>query len=146
MMEYKTIKNTVYIRIDKGEDIVQTILSVCKKENILGGYFQGIGACSTATISTYIPEQNDFIDHTISGMIEMISLMGNISTDDMDNPFQHSHAMFSYLKTDGEIAIAAGHLKEAQIGYTGEIVLTPAEEKIGRVFDPLAGIDVWKLS
>lgn len=145
-MEYKKIKDTVYIRIDKGENVVQTILSVCRKENIRGGYFQGIGACNTATISTYIPERNDFTDHTISGMIEMISLMGNISTDDTDNPFQHSHAVFSYLKENGEIAVAAGHLKEAQIGYTGEIVLAPAEEKIGRVFDTHAGIDVWKLS
>lgn len=145
-MEYKKIKDTVYIRVDKGENVVQTILSVCKKENIQGGYFQGIGACSTATISTYIPERNDFIDHAVSGMIEMISLMGNISTDDTDTPFQHSHAVFSYLKDNGEIAVVAGHLKEAQIGYTGEIVLTPADGKIGRVFDTRAGIDVWKLS
>ena len=145
-MDYKKTKNNIYIRVDKGESVVRTILSVCKKENIQGGYFQGIGACSTATISTYIPEQNDFIDHTVSGMIEMISLMGNISTDDTDKPFCHSHAVFSYLKDNGEIAVVAGHLKEAQIGYTGEIVLTPTEEKIGRVFDPLAGIDVWKLS
>ena len=145
-MEYKKIRNTVYIRVDKGENVVQTILSVCRKENIRGGYFQGIGACDTAAISTYIPERNDFVDHTISGMIEMISLMGNISIDDKDEPFQHSHAVFSYLKDNGEIAVAAGHLKEAQIGYTGEIVLTPAEEKIGRVFDSRAGIDVWKLS
>ena len=39
-MEYKKIKYNVYIRIDKGENVVQTILSVCKKENIQGGYFQ----------------------------------------------------------------------------------------------------------
>ena len=37
-------------------------------------------------------------------------------------------------------------LKDAQIGYTGEIVLTPSEEKISRIFDTRAGIDVWKLS
>lgn len=30
-MEYKKIRNTVYIKVDKGENIVQTILSVCKK-------------------------------------------------------------------------------------------------------------------
>ena len=146
MMEYKKMDHTVYIRIDKDETVVQTILSVCRKENIRGGHFQGIGACSTATIATYIPERNDFVDHTISGMIEMISLMGNISIDDKDEPFQHSHTVFSYLKDNGEIAVVAGHLKEAQIGYTGEIVLTPAEEKIGRVFDTRTGIDVWKLS
>lgn len=116
------------------------------KENIYGRYFQGIGACDTAVISTYIPEKNDFIDHTISGMIEMISLMGNISADDPNTPVQHSHAVFSYLKDNGEIAVAAGHLKDARVSCMGEIVLQTAEEGIGRMFDAGIGIDVWKLS
>lgn len=145
-MEYRKDKDTIYIRMDKGESVVQTILSICKKENIPGGHFQGIGACDTVTISTYIPEKNDFIDHTISGMIEMISLMGNISVDNLNTPFQHSHGVFSYLKDNGEIAVAAGHLKDARISYTGEIVLQIAEERIGRMFDAGVGIDVWSLS
>lgn len=145
-MDYKRGKNQICIRIDKGESVVQTILSVCKKENILGGYFQGIGACDAVTLSTYIPEKNDFIDHNISGMIEMISLMGDISVDDENTPYQHSHGVFSYLKENGEVAVIAGHLKEARIGYTGEILLQIAEERIGRMFDSNIGIDVWKLS
>lgn len=145
-MEYKKMKDSFYLRIDKNEKVVETIKGLCRREKIQAGYFQGIGACGTAVISTYIPEKEDFIDHTISGMIEMISLIGNVSTEDGGEPFLHSHAVFSYLKDNGEIAVVAGHLKEAEISYTGEIVLTPAEEKIGRMFDAKAGIDVWKLS
>lgn len=145
-MDYKKTKSCVYIRVDKGESVVETILSVCRKENLPGGHFQGIGACDKATLSTYIPEKNDFIDHTFTGMIEMISLMGNVSLDDVDNPVQHSHAVFSYLNDKGEIAVVAGHLKDARVSYTGEIVLQTAEEKIGRQFDADVGIDVWKLS
>lgn len=145
-MDYKKMKDTLYIRIDQGENVVEKILDVCEKENIQGGYFQGIGACSRVVVSTYLAEKQEFTDHTISGMIEMISLMGNISSDDEGKQYQHSHGVFSYLKEDGEMAVIAGHLKEAKIGYTGEIVLTPSEEKIGRMFDPNIGIDVWKLS
>lgn len=125
---------------------MQTILSVCKKEGVMGGCFQGIGACDLVTISTYIPEKRDFVDHTISGMIEMISLMGNISVDDNNIPFLHSHAVFSYLNQSGEIAITAGHLKEAKISYTGEIIITLTGDTIGRQFDTKTGIEVWKLS
>ena len=145
-MDYKKYKDTIYLRIDKGEEVVETIKKVCKKEHVEAGYFQGIGACGKAVLSTWIPEQEDFTHHTITGMLEMVSLMGNISTDKDGNSFSHSHAVFSYLKDTGEIAVAAGHLKEAEISYTGEIVLTPAEEKIERMFDAKAGIDVWKLS
>ena len=144
-MEYKKMKDNIYLRVDKGENVIKTIKEVCKKEGIYGGYFGGIGACSAATLSTYIPEQNDFIDHEISGMLEMVSLMGNITMDCDNQPFLHSHAVFSYLNQAGEIAVTAGHLKEAKIGYTGEIIITSAGDTIGRQFDENAGIEVWKL-
>ena len=144
-MEYKKMKDTIYLRVDKKENVTETIKEVCRKEGICGGYFQGIGACSTATRSTYIPEQNDFIDHEISGMLEMVSLMGNITMDCDNQPFLHSHAVFSYLDQAGETAVAAGHLKEAKINYTGEIIITPAGGTVGRQFDANAGIEVWRL-
>lgn len=139
------MKDTIYLSVDKGESVTETIKEVCKKEGIYGGCFQGIGACRTATLSTYIPEQNDFIDHEISGMLEMVSLMGNITMNCDKQPFLHSHAVFSYLNQAGEIAVTAGHLKEAKISYTGEIIITPAGDTIGRQFDANAGIEVWKL-
>ena len=144
-MEYKKMKDTIYLRVDKGENVTETIKEVCKKEGICGGYFQGIGACSTAVLSTYIPEQNDFIDHEISGMLEMVSLMGNVTMDCDSQPFLHSHAVFSYLNQAGKTTVTAGHLKEANISYTGEIIITPAGGTIGRQFDVNAGIEVWKL-
>ena len=74
-MEYKKENSTIYLRINRGENILETITKVCKKENVCGGYFQGIGACDTMALSSYIPEQNVFADHEFSGMLEMISLM-----------------------------------------------------------------------
>ena len=91
-MEYKKMKDSFYLRIDKNEKVVETIKGLCRREKIQAGCFQGIGACGTAVISTYIPEKEDFIDHTISGMIEMISLIGNVSTEDGGEPFLHHRA------------------------------------------------------
>lgn len=142
-MDYKKENDAIYIRIDKGEEVCQAITAVCQKEHIGGGAYQGIGACDQVTLSTYLPQRQAFVDHSLSGMLEMISLMGNVSSDERGKPFLHAHAVFSYLKDDGGIAVAAGHLKEARIGYTGEIVLRPAEARIDRAFDEGAGIDVW---
>lgn len=145
-MDYRKEKNAIYLRIDKGEEVIATIKKICEMERVGGGYFQGIGACSRAVLSTWIPEKQDFIHHTITGMLELVSLKGNISTDRNGKPFSHSHAVFSYLKDNGEVVVVAGHLEEAEISYTGEIILTPAETKIERTFDENAGIDVWKLA
>ena len=73
-MDYRKEQNVFYIRIDKGENVLDTIRAVCRKEQIGGGFFTGIGACDSAVLSTYLPEKADFIDHRITGMIEMVSL------------------------------------------------------------------------
>lgn len=145
-MEYKIVNNTIYLRIDKNEKVIETIEKVCEKEKIYGGYFQGIGACDKTILSTYLEDKKDFIDHTIKGMIEMISLSGNISKDNNGKPFLHSHAVFSYLNESNEITVVAGHLMEANISYTGEIIINYIDNIIERKFDEDAGIDVWKLS
>lgn len=144
-MEYKKINHTFYIRIDKGESLTDSIKDVCKREKIKAGYFQGIGACDVAVLATFIPEKNDFTNHTISGMLEMVSLMGNITTDKNNEPYLHAHASFSYLDKNRNVILTGGHLKEAHISYTGEIVLTPADEMIGRMIDSKTGIEIWKL-
>lgn len=145
-MEYKKMKDRIYLRIDKEEEIFETIKAVCTRERVFGGYFQGIGACNRVTLSSYLPEKNEFMDHTISaGMIDMVSLMGNISMDCNGMPYLHGHAVFSYLNEKGELAMSAGHLKEAEINYTGEIIIMPAGDTIGRKTDPKTGIEVWKI-
>lgn len=144
-MDYKKIGENIYVRIDKDEEIIGKITGICKKENILSGQFQGIGACGTATVSTYLPDNDEFTDHPISGMLEMVLLMGNITMDENGKPYLHSHAVFSYLDEAGKPSVLAGHLTEAIVSYTGEICIQPAKEAIGRMIDPQTGISVWKL-
>lgn len=144
-MDYRRSKDTLYIRVDKGESLTDTIKHVCEREGIQAGHFQGIGACDRVVLGTYIPEKNDFVEHTLTGMLEMVSLMGNVTLNDRNEVFLHSHAMFSYLDAQGGIVTTGGHLLSARVSYTGEIILRPAEERIGRMIDPATGIEVWKL-
>ena len=93
------------------------------------------------------PAMRYFMQHERNGMLEMISLQGNVVTDVNGRLKEHAHGMFSYLLPDsGEIAYLGGHLQSARISYTGEIVLDVVEDGfIGQQFDPVTGIDVWKL-
>lgn len=142
-MDYKKIDHHIFLRIDKGEEILETIQAVCKKENVLSGYFQGIGACGEVIVSTYQPDKEDYLHHRKTGMFELTSLTGNITKDDSGSPVLHSHASFSYLEDSNEPSVLAGHLTKATILYTGEIVIVPVKNEIGRIMDPLTGINVW---
>lgn len=145
-MDYKKIDNIIFVRIDKDEEILDRIQDICKKENILSGHFQGIGACGEVIVSTYQSETDDFLDHKKTGMLELVSLMGNISMDENGSPLLHSHASFSYLNDTDEPSILAGHLTKATVLYTAEITIVPVKNEIGRMIDPLTGINVWKFN
>ena len=45
-MDYKMYGGTVYIRMDKGDEIVSSLLGLCKAEGIASAIFIGIGGCS----------------------------------------------------------------------------------------------------
>ncbi|WP_225350311.1 PPC domain-containing DNA-binding protein [Lacticaseibacillus pantheris] len=103
-----------------------------------------MGACQAAVLSTYLPDRNDFTDHHLSGMLELVSLSGNI-TFDGGALHQHAHATLSELGRDGEPHVIAGHLTSATVMYTGEITIQPVVGVIPRKFDDNVGITVWNL-
>lgn len=141
-MDYRKFNDTYYVRIDKGEEIIAELLKVCRKENIHSAVFTGIGGCSHAEIQTFIPEKGEFETETVDGMLELISITGNIVNDNGEL-FHHAHAAFSY-KDGAEHKMAAGHLKAATVLYTGEIELRPViGGTIKRKHDSETGTGFW---
>ena len=144
-MNYKKFGELIYVRLDKDDEIISCITNVCKKENILSATYSGIGACDYVEVRTYLPDEDKYRADIEKGVLELISLTGNITADDNDNLFEHSHAIFSYVKNN-EVKFIGGHLTKAVISYTGEFVITPVVGAvIRRMKDKITGIDVWKL-
>ena len=47
-MDYRKFGNTIYIRMDKGNEIISCILNICKEKQIPSAAFTGIGGCGEA--------------------------------------------------------------------------------------------------
>ena len=141
-MDYRRMNDICYVRVDKGEEIITELLRVCRKEDIKSAVYTGIGGCSHAEIQTFVPEKGAFETEKVEGMLELISITGNVITDN-NEIFHHSHAAFSY-KDGTQHKIAAGHLKSATVLYTAEIELRPVSGGvIGRKYDPQTGTGFW---
>ncbi len=141
-MDYRVFNGICYVRIDKGEEIIAGLLEVCRRENVRSAVFSGIGGCSHAELQTFIPEMGKFETETIDGMLELISLTGNVVTEN-GQPLHHTHALFSY-KDGAEHKTAAGHLRAVTVLYTAEIELRPVTGgEIGRKHDPETGTGFW---
>ena len=145
-MDYRKFDKTYYIRADKGDEVIGCILEVCKKENIKSAIYSGIGGCSSAEIQTFIPETGTFDTREISGMLELVSLNGSITTDENKELYHHTHAAFAYV-CGGEHRMAAGHIKSIVIRYTAEIELRPVINGIiQRKIDPETKTGFWSFS
>ena len=155
-MEYKRIGETYYVRMDRGDEIISNILEICHKESIPSAIFSGIGGCSSAELQVFIPETGSFETEQLEGMLELVSLNGNVVSGDDGQLYHHTHALFSFKRgtrdvdnivgghQDGQHGMAGGHLKSTTVLYTAEIDLRPTiGGAIGRKFDPETGTGFW---
>ena len=142
-MEYRKIGATYYIRMDRDDELMDGILRLCRHEGIGSAVYTGIGGCSSAELQTFIPEKGCFETETIEGMLELVSLNGNIISGDDTELYHHTHALFAF-KQDGQHRVAGGHLKSTVVFYTAEIELRPTLGGIiKREFDPETGTGFW---
>lgn len=141
-MEYAKLNGEYYLRVDPGEELLDSIIKVCEREKIFGGHFQGIGACGEITFRAYLPAEKISIHKNFTGLFEMVSLLGNITYTDKIN--LHAHAIFSYLDENQNLSSVGGHLSRAVISYIAEIIIRPAGKIISHRFDITPGnFGVW---
>ena len=145
-MDYRKFGETYYVRMDKGDEIIAGILELCQREAIASAVFSGIGGCSAAEIQTFLPETGAFETQTLTGMLELVSMNGNVVSDENGARYHHTHAVFSY-QTDGQHRMAAGHMKSVTVLYTAEIELRPViGGTILRKRDEETGTGFWDFS
>lgn len=142
-MDYRKFGPTLYIRMDRGDEIVSTLISICEREGISSAAYSGIGGCQSAEIQTFIPEKRAFETERVEAMLELVSLMGNVVTGEDGNLYHHTHALFSYVE-NAQHRVLSGHLKSSVVLYTAEIELRPVDGgMIGRKRDPETGTGFW---
>jgi predicted DNA-binding protein with PD1-like motif len=77
---------------------------------------------------------------SLDEQVELLSLIGDVALKD-DEPQVHAHAVIG--KRDG--TAHGGHLLEAHVRPTCEVVLTESPAHLKKEFDPAAGIVLIKL-
>ena len=139
-MEYKNIDSQhLLVRLDPNEEIVTALMQVAEKEKIGLAMVQGLGAVKKVVMGVYnVPAQHSQAN-TLEGAFEMLSLTGTIDTM-ANKPYSH----FPITVGDEHGAAHGGHLNEAVISATAEIIITKLSGTIDRRKSIATGLNIWK--
>ena len=123
------------IKLLKGERIVEQLVRFCKDNNIAAAAFTGIGAIHELEAGFYDAETKSYEWKKAQAQLELLNITGNISLNDRE-PFVHAHVTVA----DNELHAFGGHLKEATVSATCEIILKPIPVQMVRKHDSDTGL------
>ena len=138
-MEYKQMGNNYVVRVDPGEEILEKIGILCKKENIRVGSAVGLGASNRAVVGLFDTVNKVYKKKELTGPMEITSLVGNISTKDGET-YLHFHVNLC----DEEMRIQGGHMNACYVSATAEITVTKSEGTVERSMDEEIGLNLYR--
>ena len=138
-MEYKKNKSQILLQLDRGEEVISSILSLAEKEQIQCAQISAIGAADRIEIGLYNVEQKQYKSSVFAGDFEILSCEGNLSQN-LNKPYLHLHLSFG----DEKHQVYGGHLNYCRISGTFECVINLIDIKVDRKKDEVTGLNVWK--
>jgi predicted DNA-binding protein with PD1-like motif len=138
-MRSKQISNapkTYALIFDTGEEIMAELKRFAQQENLAGSSFKAIGALQHAKMAWFNWETKSY--ETAAEMdeqVELLSLIGDVAVID-GKPQVHAHMVVG--RRNG--AAFGGHLMEAVVRPTCELVLTESPAQLQKQIDPESGL------
>ena len=135
-MKYQRFEQTIIVRMDKGEDIVEQVKNVALKEKIKLASISALGAINEFTVGVFKTKEKKYYANEFKGDFEIVSLTGTINT--MNDEY-YSHMHLSAGNDQG------GHLNKAIVSATCEMVIQIINGEVDRYFDEEVGLNLLKL-
>jgi predicted DNA-binding protein with PD1-like motif len=128
-------ERTFVVVLDPGDEPIAALTDFARRERLAGAHFTAIGAFRTVTVGFFDLATKTYSTVPLAEQVEVVSLAGNIAMSD-GAPKVHAHVVVA--RADG--SAHGGHLMEARVDPTLEIVLTESPRHLRRVSDPRTGL------
>jgi predicted DNA-binding protein with PD1-like motif len=126
---------TYALVFDTGEEPAGLLTRFAEEHHIAAARFTAIGAFSEAVVGYFDWEKKDYLRIPVREQVEVLALVGDIAMD-QEKPKLHAHVVLG--KRDG--TAHGGHLMEARVRPTLEVILTESAGHLARRHDPQSGL------
>jgi predicted DNA-binding protein with PD1-like motif len=128
-------QRTIAIVFDKGDEFIAGLKGFAQQESLVGSHFTAIGAFSDVVLEFFDRQKLDYKEIPVREQVEVLSLVGNIALD-RGKPKVHAHVVLG--RSDG--AALGGHIKEAHVWPTLEVIVVEEPNYLRRRTDPETGL------
>ena len=129
-------ERTLVAVFETGDEVMDGLQRLAREQQAGAAEFTGIGALSDIVLGYFDWHKKDYRRIAIGEQVEVVSLIGNFALREDGRPTAHAHIVVA--KADG--TAHGGHLLEAHVRPTLEVVVTESPSHLRRRHDPQSGL------
>jgi predicted DNA-binding protein with PD1-like motif len=134
-------QRTFVVVLDGGEEAMDCLQAFAETEGLSAAQLTAIGAFESAVLGFWDVQRKEYERHRVSEQTEVLSLLGDIAADQAGKPKLHVHAVLARR----DASTLGGHLLEARVRPTLEVIVTESPAHLQRRHDAAAGLALIKL-
>lgn len=139
-MKHRTFEEgelrTIVAVFDAGDEVLAGLKQLAADESLAAASLTAIGAVERATLGWYDLDAQEYRTIPVDEQAEVLSLVGDIVRGPDGGPAVHTHGVLGLR--DG--LTRGGHLLEAVVRPTLEVVLTESPARLQKTFQPEFGL------
>lgn len=132
---------TLVAVFETGDRVMAGLKELAAAERLTAAQLSAIGACSQVELAYFDWDAKEYRSIPVEEQVEVASMLGDIGVDGEGAPALHVHLVLG--RRDG--STLAGHLQEATVRPTLEVVITETPRHLHRRKDPATGLNLIRL-
>jgi predicted DNA-binding protein with PD1-like motif len=133
-------EKTFALVFDTGDEVMSNLVEFAGSNKLGAARLTAIGAFSEVTLGYFDWEKKDYKKIPVREQVEVLSLIGDVALKDGE-PKVHAHVVVG--RSDG--TTMGGHLIEARVRPTLEVILTESPAHLQKQVDEESGLALIRL-
>jgi uncharacterized protein len=129
-------QRTFAVIMETGDEAMACLQKFIEKEHVSAAQITAIGALSDAKLNYFDWQAKKYQPIPVKEQVEVASLIGDVALAPDGKAALHVHAVLG--RRDG--TALAGHLSEAHVRPTLEVILTEPPAHLHKAIDPQSGL------
>lgn len=131
-------EQTYALILDQGEEAMAALRRFADEQRLEAAHFTAIGAFADATIAWFDWDRKEYKKIPVREQVEVLMLAGDVSLKPDGSRQVHAHVVLGTSEGNAR----GGHLIEAHVRPTLEVIVTEAPAHLRRRHDPASGLDL----